>query len=548
MGKKPEVLIFTILVLPMAALLGTIYFFNLDFYGLLIPIAVTFGALILTGLFVASNIKSNYIKSLEELSKGMNLVTHGDFFGARISVKKTLQGTEEERVFNSLLDRVTLMLEQMELASQKSKTYSDQLVEAVKGADESSEQIVRAMEEVSKGADETASAIQNISQGTKELLDYAVNLERQTKDSMDVILDFEKISDGVQGTINALIGDITKTVVSNKEAAENIRKLRTKSEEISKIVTLVTEIAEQTNLLALNAAIEAARAGESGRGFAVVADEVRKLAEESRLAAEKIDIMADEIIQQTQDTAGKIEETVKMVEGNAKDMKETGNKFDIMSKKVSNIKDTVSDVISFISKELELTQIIFEDIDRVVAVSEETAASSEEVTASGQAQSSLMTEIHGVSDKLKGMSDEQLTMIKGFAKDMELTMEQLQTIDKTKKALVNLSKEPDIISMEDSKQRKLLRKTQNENMNYDLVYTAGLNGKLLSTSSGEGIGADISFRPWFQEVVKGNTFVSKIYISMITHSACVLIATPIYNENKIIVGAIGIDLKILDLN
>ncbi len=78
----------------------------------------------------------------------------------------------------------------------------------------------------------------------------------------------------------------------------HVSRLATSSEEIGKVVRLITSIAEQTNLLALNATIEAARAGESGKGFAVVAAEVKELARSTAQAtgdiARQVDgIMAD---------------------------------------------------------------------------------------------------------------------------------------------------------------------------------------------------------------------------------------------------------------
>ncbi len=60
------------------------------------------------------------------------------------------------------------------------------------------------------------------------------------------------------------------------------------SEEIGKVIQVITSIAEQTNLLALNATIEAARAGDAGKGFAVVANEVKELAKETSSATEQI--------------------------------------------------------------------------------------------------------------------------------------------------------------------------------------------------------------------------------------------------------------------
>jgi len=85
-----------------------------------------------------------------------------------------------------------------------------------------------------------------------------------------------------------------------QQLIEVMRTIKTSSNRIVDIISVIDGIAFQTNILALNAAVEAARAGEQGRGFAVVAAEVRALAQSSATAAR-------EIKQLIADSVGKIE-------------------------------------------------------------------------------------------------------------------------------------------------------------------------------------------------------------------------------------------------
>lgn len=93
-----------------------------------------------------------------------------------------------------------------------------------------------------------------------------------------------KATDSGRSSLEA-VSQGRKTVQST---AVGMQAIAESSEQISEIITVITEIAEQTNLLSLNAAIEAARAGVHGKGFAVVADEVGKLAQRSSEAADEI--------------------------------------------------------------------------------------------------------------------------------------------------------------------------------------------------------------------------------------------------------------------
>ena len=144
-----------------------------------------------------------------------------------------------------------------------------------------------------------------------------------------------------------------------KASALEVEKLGRQSQEITGIVSLISDIADQTNLLALNAAIEAARAGDQGRGFAVVADEVRKLAAKTTEAT-------GEIVQSVTAMRSGVESAVKLIQNE--------------SSSVDRVVSIVHESVSSIDEIVENMESISSMVDRIAVAAQEQSATSDDIS------------------------------------------------------------------------------------------------------------------------------------------------------------------------
>jgi methyl-accepting chemotaxis protein len=157
-----------------------------------------------------------------------------------------------------------------------------------------SDQLKLVSEQMSANAEETAAQANVVSAASEQVMNsvktVAISAEQMNGNIRDIA-----------GNTHQAVSVTTDAVRVAESANGAVLRLGGSSEEIGKVVKMISDIATQTNLLALNATIEAARAGEAGKGFAVVANEVKELAKETGKATEDI-ARKIEIIQS--DTAG----------------------------------------------------------------------------------------------------------------------------------------------------------------------------------------------------------------------------------------------------
>ena len=179
--------------------------------------------------------------------------------------------------------------------------------------------------------------VQEISLAMTKMLDSQQQVALASTDTLEASKESQNSTLKGREQLNQMVTSIDQLAKSLEQTHATVSTLAVSSDNIGKVIDVITAIADQTNLLALNAAIEAARAGEAGRGFAVVADEVRNLASRTQASTRDIRDIISGLENDTAACVKSISDGVSASEQTVKQAKETDEAFELVLNSVKNI-------------------------------------------------------------------------------------------------------------------------------------------------------------------------------------------------------------------
>ncbi len=270
--------------------------------------------------------------------------------------------------FNLTIDSLRQIVQQVQVAA----------VQVNQGSTESEAFARRLSSDALSQAEElavTVNSVQMMTASIKRVAESARESEEVARTASSTAL---KGGEAVDRTV-AGIQEIRETVA---ESTRKVKRLAESSQQISQIVSVISQIASRTNLLALNASIEAARAGESGKGFAIVADEVRQLADRSAKALKEIEQIVLQIQSETAQVMSAMEQGTQQVIEGTKLAEQAKRSLDDIIQVSNRIDSLVRSITSDTIEQRETSKAVTEVMQSVEIQAQSTSQEAQKVSSS----------------------------------------------------------------------------------------------------------------------------------------------------------------------
>ncbi|MBR1599031.1 MAG: methyl-accepting chemotaxis protein [Lachnospiraceae bacterium] len=372
--------------------------------------------MLVVAAFIALFMANGFAAPVLAIDESIAQLAHGHFLP--ITNEKYIQRKDE---FGEVVVSTNEVIEHL------SKIVADIKVQA-HSVSESSADVSGTANDIAQTADCVAEAVQEIATGATQQAD---EIQDSTESTMVISENIQKVSTNA----DELKDTADQMHVNSQKSADQMRRLRSTSEEMIKALDVISEkinatsdavevisskveainsIASQTNLLALNASIEAARAGEAGRGFAVVAEEIGQLADNSAQTASEI---REEMAILLSSSHSAVEHAGDVKEATEEQKKVLTEAIDSIRELISEIDSTVDGVNTIMESAAvcdDSKGVVVDSMSSLSAISEQNAAASEETSASMQELSATVNTLANTADSLREVSEALIEEISFF--------------------------------------------------------------------------------------------------------------------------------------
>lgn len=373
---------------------------------------VMISALLILGVFLIVIVRS-ITKPLKQITEAAVVMSSGDL-RTELSINKKDEVGVLSKSFQKMGDMLSGIISHIHDKSSVISSSSEELTATLMESSRATEQISNAMSDVTDGLEhqtqkisqsfdslkQVADDIHQISDNATNVTEKAYQAEKTADIGHDIVISTQKQMAAIEGTFNALSGEI--------ETVNNY------ANEISEIVNVITSISDQTNLLSLNAAIEAARAGEAGKGFAVVADEVRKLAEQTNNSSIQVKEIISAIQRESTKTVSSMQASLEEVTKGLRMFAQTETNF-------LEVKSYIEDITAQLEAVQQRARQIASNSEQVVAdmqvverISHDSRQQIATVSSAAEEQLCSMEEIAATAEALEGVVEDLLTEVRLF--------------------------------------------------------------------------------------------------------------------------------------
>ncbi|WP_263406084.1 methyl-accepting chemotaxis protein [Paenibacillus spiritus] len=369
---------------------------------------------IAVGIWVALLMARKISRPIIALKDRVEMMAAGDFSQPALPVATADEIGQLVTALNGMNEGTNGLLNRIHTVSDTVWNHSEQLTQAAGEVKMGTGQIAVTMEEMATAAETQANSASDLS----DLMEgFTATVNEANDRGQEVHTYSEKVQDLTEK--GSLLMESSSRQMANihhivRDAMNQMERLDAKSQEVSKLVSVIKDIAEQTNLLALNAAIEAARAGDQGRGFAVVADQVRKLAEQVAFSVQDITQIVNQMQSESDAASRSLLSGYQEVEQGTAQIHTTGETFNEISDAVREMAAGISGISRSLSDVTESTRKVGGFIEEIASVAEETAAGVQQTAASAEQASSSMEGVAGSSEHLAKLSEELRELVQQF--------------------------------------------------------------------------------------------------------------------------------------